>query len=108
MMIELLLAVCATVGASFGGEVPSEWAIVYQALQQAAPPQEDDWMVYYKDIKGFYFQPSEPGSRTIYISPYEQWAVPNFLLLSGPPCGPFSPMFPNFEPLATVPGALRR
>ena len=98
MMIELLLAVCATLAASFGGEVLREWVIVCQAFQQAATPQEDDWMAYYRNIKGFYFQPSE-SSRPIYVSPYMQWAVPNSLL-SGPPCGPSSyplpPMFPNF------------
>ena len=54
-MIDLLLAVRATLWASFGGEVLREWVTIYQAFQQAATPQQDDWMAYYKDIKGVLF-----------------------------------------------------
>ena len=106
-MTKLICAVLATLGASFGGEVPREWVTVYHAFDQSATPKEMDWMEYYREFRPttvLFDVPIQCGLfGTINVPfPYTStycWAVPNSLL-SGPPSGPLLPFppFPNFDP----------
>jgi hypothetical protein len=108
-MLKLVLAVCSTLGASFGGEVPSEWVTVYQAVQDAAA-QEIYWAEVHAACQATiewnrqrWTSYIRVGNITFayYHNPYWEWAVPNYML-SGPPAGP-GPFpgygaFPSFPP----------
>jgi hypothetical protein len=92
-MLNLVLALFSTLGASFGGEVPKEWVTVYRAFQDAAASQEKDWMKYYK-ILGPRPVGNSTGSRIqfapIFKGPTMTWGVPNSI--------PGAPSFPSQFP----------